>query len=188
MESNSFDEFQRRFNLARNGGGILFCGAGFSADCLNFKPDETLGTGAQLLHIFNTELRQEPPYRDLQNAADALQKKIADNGMMTLLKERFTVSDITSDMVDLLRYPWQAVYTTNYDNALEIAAQAAHKPFEALNNTDDPNTTPPNLPIIHLHGYVQKWDIHNIRESCVLGAESYSKLTNVKKMAPPLSG
>lgn len=181
MESNSVDEFQKRFNLARNGGGILFCGAGFSADCLNFNPDETLGTGAQLLNLFNTELRQDPPYRDLQNAADALQDKIADNGMMTLLRERFTVSDVTSDMADLLRYPWQAIYTTNYDNALEIAAQAAHKQAEPLNNTDDPRTATQNLPIIHLHGYVRKWDIHNIRESCVLGAESYSKLTHVKK-------
>ena len=180
-ESNSFDEFQRRFNLARSGGGILFCGAGFSADCLNFKPNETLGTGAQLLNLFNTQLRQEPPYRDLQNAADALNESIADNGMMTLLKEKFTVSDVTSDMVDLLFYPWQAIYTTNYDNALEIAAQTAHKRAEGLNNTDDPDTGTPNLPIIHLHGYVQKWDIRNFRESCVLGAESYLKLTLVKK-------
>lgn len=181
MASNSVDEFQRRLNLARNGGGILFCGAGFSADCLNFKPDETLGTGAQLLDLFNAELHQNPPYRDLQNAADELWNKIADNGMMTLLRERFTVSNVTSDMADLLRYPWQAVYTTNYDNALENAAQAAHKQAEPLNNTDDPSTAAQNLPIIHLHGYVQKWDIKNIRESCVLGAESYSKLTHVKK-------
>ena len=181
MENNSMDEFQRRFNLARNGGGILFCGAGFSADCLNFTPHETLGTGAQLLDLFNTELRQDPPYRDLQNAADALWEKIADNGMMTLLKQRFTVSNVTTDMADVLRYPWQTVYTTNYDNALELAAQNANKQAEPLNNTDDPGTAAQNLPIIHLHGYVQKWDIHNIRESCVLGAESYSKLTNVKK-------
>lgn len=181
MPTDAHEEYQRRFNLARNGGGILFCGAGFSADCLNFKPDEMLGTGAQLLDLFNTELGQKPPFRDLQNAADALWDKIADNGMMTLLKERFTVSDVTSDMADLLRYPWQAVYTTNYDNSLEIAAQAAHTQAEPLNNTDDPSTATQNLPIIHLHGYVQKWDIHNIRESCVLGAESYSNLTHVKK-------
>ncbi|UKV13303.1 SIR2 family protein [Thalassospiraceae bacterium SW-3-3] len=181
MENNSFDEFQRRFNLARNGGGILFCGAGFSADCLNFKPDETLGTGEQLLNLFNTELHQDPPFKVLQNAADELKNEIFDFGMMTLLKERFTVSDVTADMTDLLRYPWQAVYTTNYDNALEIAAQAAHKPAEPLNNTDDPSTTTQSLPIIHLHGYVGKWDIHNFGESCVLGAESYSKLTHVKK-------
>ncbi|GBQ30326.1 hypothetical protein HLH34_14885 [Gluconacetobacter azotocaptans] len=180
MERNSLDELARRLDLARKGGGILFCGAGFSADCLNFKPDETLGTGAQLLDLFNTALHQTPPYKDLQNAADALQEKIADNGMMTLLKEQFTVSDSTGDMTDLLRYPWQVVYTTNYDNALEIAAQAAHRQVDPLNNTDDPKTATTNLEIIHLHGYVRKWDIHNFRESCVLGAESYSKLTHVK--------
>ncbi|MSU91817.1 hypothetical protein GE300_19770 [Rhodobacteraceae bacterium 2CG4] len=180
MANNSFDEFHRRLNLARVGGAILFCGAGFSADCLNFKPDDTLGTGAQLLDLFNDELSQQPPYKDLRNAADALQEKIGDNGMMTLLKERFTVSNVTADMADLLRYPWQAVYTTNYDDALEIAAKAAIKPVEAINNSDDPDTAAQNLPIIHLHGYVQKWDIHNFRDSCVLGAESYSKLTSAK--------
>ena len=105
----------------------------------------------------------------------------ADNGMMKLLKERFTVSNVTSDLADLLRYPWQAVYTTNYDNALEHAAQVVNKPAELLNNTDDPSTAVHGLPIIHLHGCVQKWDIHNIRESCVLGAESYSRLTHVRK-------
>lgn len=181
MPTDAHEEFQRRLDLARNGGGILFCGAGFSADCLNFKPDETLGTGAQLLNLFNAELRQDPPYKDLQNAADALQDKIADNGMMALLNGRYTVSEVTSDMTELLRYPWEAVYTTNYDNSLEIAAQAANKPVEALNNTDDPGTKTPNLPIVHLHGYVHKWDIHNFGASCVLGAESYSKLTQVSK-------
>lgn len=181
MEKNSIDELERRLNLARNGGGILFCGAGFSADCLNFKPDETLGTGAQLLDILNTELRQVPPYKDLQNAADALQEKIADHGMMKLLKERYAVSNVTSDMADLLRYPWQAIYTTNYDDALEVSAQAAHVHVEPFNNTDESNAATLNIPVIHLHGYMQKWDIHNFRESCVLGAESYSKLTHVKK-------
>lgn len=159
MKTNATYEFQRRLNLARNGGGILFCGAGFSADCLNFQTDETIGTGAQLLNLFNGELRQDPPYKDLRNAADALWEKIADHGMETLLKNRFNVSNVTSDMADLLRYPWQGVYTTNYDNALEISAQAAHIQADDLNNTDDPNIATQNLPIIHLHGYVKKWDI-----------------------------
>ena len=99
---------------------------------------------------------------------------------MTLLKKRFTVSNVIDDMVELLRYTWKVVYTTNYEDALEIAAKAAHKPVEALNNTDDPDIAMPNLPIIHLHGYVQKWDIHNFHDSCVLGAESYLKLTHIK--------
>ena len=101
--------------------------------------------------------------------------------MMTLLKGRFTVSEVTTDMVELLSYPWQTVYTTNYDNALEIAAHDAHRRVEALNNTDDPATAKKGLPIIHLHGFVERWDIHNFRESCILGADSYMRLTHVKK-------
>jgi hypothetical protein len=180
MSIDPADEFERRLDLARNGGGVLFCGAGFSADCLNFEPDQTIGTGAQLLRLFNEQLRQEPPYTNLQNAADALHEQIADNGMMKLLKERFTVANVTADMTDLLRYPWQAIYTTNYDNAIEIAALSAKKSVEPLNNTDNPNSKTSSVPVIHLHGYVQKWDIHNFYESCVLGAESYSNLTQVK--------
>jgi len=170
-----------RLNRARAGGGILFCGAGFSADCLNFNPGETLGTGAQLLAICNEELKQKPPFGNLQNAADALWEKRADHGMLTLLKERFTVAEVTTDMTDLLRYPWQTVYTTNYDNALELSAQAARKPADCLNNTDDPSTETSALPIIHLHGFVGKWDIHNIRDSCVLGADSYLRPDRVKR-------
>ncbi|WP_291338563.1 SIR2 family protein [Albidovulum sp.] len=175
------DSLVERLNRARAGGAILFCGAGFSADCLNFKPRETLGTGAQLLAMCNEVLEQYPPFAKLQNAADALWDKLGDNGMEKLLKERFTVADVTTDMTDLLRYPWQAVYTTNYDNAIEQAAQAARRSAEGLSNTDDPSVQINALPIIHLHGYVGKWNIHNIRESCVLGAESYQRLSLVKQ-------
>ena len=191
MAENLIGDFSRRLDLARNGGGILFCGAGYSAECLNFKPDETSGTGTQLLNLFNTELGQYPPFRDLQNAADALWEQIADHGMQTLLKDRFTVSDVTSEQVDLLRYPWQSVYTTNHDDALEVAARAAHIPVEVFNNTDDPDkfgkfgfvsdSGLASLPIVHLHGYVHKWDIHNIRESFRPGAERDPEHANTGK-------
>jgi len=180
MSNDPADEFERRLDLARNGGGILFCGAGFSADCLNFEPDQTIGTGAQLLRLFNEQLRQDPPYTNLQNAADVLHDRIGDHGMMKLLKDRYNIANVTADMTDLLRYPWQSIYTTNYDNAIEIAARSANVKVEPLNNTDDPNAKAYGTTVIHLHGYIQKWNIHNFNESCVLGAESYSKLTNVK--------
>lgn len=174
-------EMLERLNRARNGGAILFCGAGFSADCLNFNPDEALGTGAQLLALFNQELGQQPPYKDLKNAAEALWERRADHGMLNLLKNHFTVAEITADLANILRYPWEAVYTTNYDNAIELAAQEAKKPIEAINNTDDLPNESNMLSVIHLHGYVNKWDIHNIRESCVLTADSYMKLTQVHR-------
>ena len=65
--------FETRLNQARNGNGVLFCGAGFTADCLNFNPDVRIGTGSHLLSVFNEELQRRGKthgYRDIRNAAD----------------------------------------------------------------------------------------------------------------------
>ena len=45
---------------ASTGGGVLFCGAGFSADCLNLSDNEELGTGTALLKLLNRELESNP--------------------------------------------------------------------------------------------------------------------------------
>lgn len=131
--------------------------------------------------MFNDELGQTPPFRQLQNAAEKMWDRHGNHGMLEIIQERYTVDEITTDMTNLLSFPWQAIYTTNYDNALELAAQSAHKPFDDLNNTDDPSGRSRRLPIIHLHGYVKKWDIHNFRDSCVLDSDSYLRLTHVRR-------
>lgn len=38
---------------------ILFCGAGFTADCLNFVGNEVVGAGARLTDLMNAELRTQ---------------------------------------------------------------------------------------------------------------------------------
>lgn len=161
---------------------MLFCGAGFSADCLNFKPDDTLGTGSQLLQLFNaklTELNGQSGFKKLQNASDALKKELGENGLMNLLKERFDVTSVSDEMVDILRFPWQAVYTTNYDNGIEVAALRAKKKYDSLNNLVDV-TQIPNRPFIcHLHGAAAEWTIHNFDQSCILGADSYLRLRSL---------
>ncbi len=176
--THSTDNFSKRLNNARRGGGILFCGAGFSADCLSFKPDTTLGTGAQLLAIINENLvKLERPgnFGKLQNAADALQREIGENGMLALLKERYAVAEVTEDMCEIVKFPWDSIYTTNYDNSMELAASRLPKQINSLNNTDDPSQISTPTPVIHLHGFIDKWDIKNFGSSCVLGAESYLK-------------
>ena len=48
--------FDQRLDRARAGRGMLFCGAGFSADCLNFTDAATLGVSGELLRFFNNQL------------------------------------------------------------------------------------------------------------------------------------
>ena len=89
--------FETRLNQARNGNGILFCGAGFTADCLNFNPDVTIGIGSHLLCVFNEELQRQGKtgsYRDIRNAADAFKMSFGETALMNLLIERFNIQNI----------------------------------------------------------------------------------------------
>lgn len=169
-------------NAGRNGGAILFCGAGFSADCLSFDPEVTLGTGGQLLDLMNEKLREKGKpgnFKTLANAADALELEIGEHGMLLLLQNNYRVIDPSQDMVDIVNYPWDAIYTTNYDDAIEQVSSKLPKKINDWNNTDDPKQESTGTPVIHLHGYARKWDIKNFKSSCILGADSYLKLPNV---------
>lgn len=171
--------FETRLNQARNGRGILFCGAGFSADCLNFSGPEEIGTGAHLLNILNSELKKTGKmsgFRDLKNAADHYKQEMGEHGLMNLLCSRFDIKNVSADMVDILRFPWERIYTTNYDNGIEMALQNAGIKVAALNNLESPHDILSGTTVIHLHGYIKKWDIKSFNQSCILGAESYHLL------------
>jgi hypothetical protein len=176
-------ELERRLNQARNGKGILFCGAGFSADCLNFDDPGEIGTGAQLLSILNAELKalgSTCGFKDLKNAADQYEREKGEHGLMNLLCSRFKLQKVSADMVDILRFPWERIYTTNYDNGIELSLHSAGKRAIPLNNIDSQNDIRENV-VIHLHGYIDKWEIKTFRQSCVLGADSYFRLDGAKQ-------
>lgn len=175
---------QELLEQARAGDAVLFCGAGFSADCLGFDTPDTLGVGAHLLKIINEKLEElgEPAtFRQLPTAARKYSQVAGEHGLMNLLQDRFRVSNVPERMVDILRFPWQRIYTTNYDNAVEMALGRIPKGHTPINNTDDPSSTASGLNVVHLHGYIGEWDIHNFHDSCILDTTSYLALNSVSK-------
>jgi hypothetical protein len=158
------------------GGAVLFCGAGFSADCLNLTANHEFGTSTALLDFLNKELEREIPslYKDLGNAADKFIAIRGQRALLGLLRDRFNVSHVTDEMIDIARLPWDRIYTTNYDNTIELACRLSERTFKSLNNLDSSKVVPGGgIEIVHLHGCAEKWDIHNFDRSCILGADSY---------------
>lgn len=166
-------DFMSRLARARSGGAILFCGAGFSADCLNFDFDEKFGVGNELMAQLNAKL--DEPRSRLDRAASAYRQKHGEHGLMNLLKSRFDVSSVPATMIDILSYPWRRIYTTNYDNAIELALERANRRKYSLSNINAPSDLPPDgLAVIHLHGFIKHWTtLEAFEKSCVLTAESY---------------
>jgi SIR2-like domain len=176
--------FMEQLRNAKNGNAILFCGAGFTADCLNYNCDEEIGTGGQLLNLFNSKLLscgKPSGYRDLKNAADKLEEAIGEHGMLALLTEIYRLRNVSADMVSTLRFPWQRIYTTNYDNGVELGLFRAGKDFKALTNSDVPQSASNIVDVVHLHGFVDYWTIKNFKKSCILGSASYHSLDGVSE-------
>lgn len=167
----SFNNFLEQ---GASGGNLLFCGAGFSADCLNFSSQE-IGAASPLHKALNEALEYE--YNDMQLAADEYTEKEGEHGLLSLLSEKYSISKRTKDIDDILKYPWSRIYTTNYDQVISQSLTHLGKSHYVANNTerrfDVEKQTEKETWVVHLHGALQKWDINNFIGSCVLGRESY---------------
>ncbi len=175
-----------------NGGNILFCGAGFSADCLDFSKN-SLGTLTPLLEELNDELGLlglEDAYETPQHAADAYLEKFNYTSLLTLLRDKYKVLQRPTVIDDILKYPWDRIYTTNYDNVISQSLTAHGIKNCVVNNTDTPLDTEKMYDkkttwVVHLHGAIERWNnIRDFEGSCVLGHRSYMEIGVGSKWLP----
>jgi len=161
------------------GGNLLFCGAGFSANCLNFNSDE-LGTAWPLMKALNERLNYE--FVDMQVAADEFVENFGEHSLLSLLEEKYSVCKRTNYTDTILKYPWSRIYTTNYDDLISQTLINHGVRHYVANNSETPQEIRRLVNherwVVHLHGALKKWDINNFAKSCVLGRESYLKASS----------
>lgn len=159
-----------------SGESILFLGAGFSVKNKNAK-GEPLPSGKEL----SVELQQAANILNpdenigLDVASEYFAEKVGKTKLVNFLRERFTVSDCFDWQKDLLALPWKRIYTTNYDNVLELASTQSknHRRTVAvdskLDNIDNLENT-----IIHINGFIDNITEENLKNSTKLTSESYA--------------
>lgn len=163
------ENLKKRLQLGAKGKAILFAGAGCSFDCVNYE-NEVLPTVNPLLSVFNQKLGKEISRIDI--AASMLLDRSKEE-YLNLLNDTFFVRSVPEDLVDLMQFEWDRVYTTNYDNALEVACARAGKKARPLVPTDDSKNQPKeNLQIVHLHGYIERFTTDNVQRDCILDYNS----------------
>lgn len=166
MEKTDFHDALQR---GAKGKAILFCGAGASLDALNFGLKE-LPSVNPLLEKFNHFLNTK--YTRLPIAAS----RVADSSLheyYKIITDSFTVRSVSDDMKKIMAFPWSRVYTTNYDNSLELSCGGIEKKCQTITAKDSPrDLIKGRLPIIHLHGFVNHFRIDTIRGECILDYSS----------------
>lgn len=151
---------------------VLFLGSGFSVGATNIEGGSP-PNGKGLRHHFIRHLKLPPDTDyDLQVISD----EFAESNPQKLRDELykiFRITALTAEQIAVLNEPWRRIYSTNYDDAVEL---------NRLNNRVPPNSfdvsqpVPSKLPhgsIIHLHGSIRLVTPENVKDSLVLGEGSY---------------
>lgn len=138
-----------------SGNAVLITGAGFSLDCKNIlgeTPPLAAGLSKKLCEYFNLDLTE-----DLKYTADVCIKYGEKEDVLEVLKNNFTLVSPSQANVQICSIPWRRIYTTNYDNSIELAYSKNSKRIESLSLLDKPkdHINGDRQICVHLNGSIQ---------------------------------
>ncbi|MBY5368622.1 hypothetical protein HFO91_18440 [Rhizobium leguminosarum] len=135
----------------RNRQCVLFVGAGFSATA---KSNDLEGkeidvpSGRRLVEYFKKELGEDSD--DLSSLADLYEDEHGEHGLYGLLKAFYVVHSVMPAQQKVSNFNWKEVYTTNYDNVIEVCLAKSGKKHAVYTPLKQPAEVDyRTLPIIH---------------------------------------
>ncbi|MFH0783231.1 MAG: SIR2 family protein [Pseudomonadota bacterium] len=168
------------------GKAILFVGAGFSKSATSLHNSGELPLAKELAnHIGNIGKFNDGG--DLKFAADYFLNVCCKNDnqlkneLIDHLKNVFTIKKPHPDHEIIMKAPWKRVYTTNYDDLIEVSGKSAGKRYESI-TIDDPTEKYSNdLLCIHLNGSTTSLNEETLNTSFKLSHSSYLSAEGFKE-------
>jgi SIR2-like domain len=157
---------------ALDGTAILFTGAGFSCDADNLN-GEPIKKGA----AFASHLAQAAGLPLDTSLEDASQEYTDQFGIDALLRElttEFTAKRVSEGQREIAKIPWKRIYTTNYDNVIEVAHAETGGAITPVTLSTDIRQIPKDRKLsVHLNGYINSASRANVLSEIKLTDTSY---------------
>ncbi|HWL19198.1 MAG TPA: SIR2 family protein [Bradyrhizobium sp.] len=151
---------------------VVFLGSGFSLGATNIAGgNPPNGSGLRRHFIANLGLPDNTSY-DLQVLTEEFAERDAELLHQELYRI-FRITELSDAQVAILNEPWRRIYTTNYDDSVELHRIRLKRP---VNTFDVSGAVPSKLPdggVVHLHGSIREVTPENVLSSIVLGEASY---------------
>ncbi len=161
------------------GKAILFVGAGFSRSGQNIYNNRELPLAKELAKIIG-KIGDFDDEGDLKFATDFFLNERCKNNSSLLntliqnLKDIFTIKEAKEEHKSIMKAPWKRVYTTNYDDLVELAARSIGKRYETIDIDESSEKYTPNAKIcVHLNGTINDLDSTTINSKFKLSSSSY---------------
>lgn len=150
--------FEKAIEKIFEGNCILFTGSGFSFGAKNIlSTDADIKSAPDLAKLLYNDSGYSSSNTDLKKAATAYLKRKTVHDLIHILKQEFTISEISPDHKYIGSLKWSRIYTTNYDDIIEIAYKENKKGeyLTPVTLSSYPNDYPDKSKIsVHLNGYV----------------------------------
>ncbi|MBN8648205.1 MAG: SIR2 family protein [Caulobacterales bacterium] len=155
-----------------SGDTLLFAGSGLTAECTNIDggklPDaKTLSKDICKLGMFDED-------EDLRFASDFFLERNSPSELVDFLTKKFTVVKTSEALDRIMNISWLRIYTTNYDNGIELSARNNGKIIEPI--TMDATTKellPKKDVCLHINGFIEKLSKDTLQNSFKLSHSSY---------------
>lgn len=146
-------ELEQAIRHALDGDALLFLGSGFSIGATPVKGNAFL-TGRLLARSLYKDAGVETDDDQLNYAADAFLRSHSPERLIEILKETCVASEISGAHETFATVPWKAIFTTNYDNILELAYKKKGIDLHPITpESDSSEFTSKNPSCVHINGY-----------------------------------
>lgn len=156
---------------ALDGTAMLFVGSGLGF-LAKASSGERLPNGRDLANLLHAEMGIDVGRHNLQRISQYAFNKLGPDRLLSMLRERLKVSQVDERLKELYRAPWQRIYTTNYDDAIEVSRRG-ESIVSSFTLRDSPMSAPRGA-VVHLNGFIDSITPDSFAKDAVLTDISYS--------------
>lgn len=165
-------EIDEAIKYAITGNALLFCGSGFSVGATSVANRE-VPIGSGLCKIFKEALNVNDDDNDLEYYSSKYKKEFGVDKFVKVLENNFYIQSYQRYHEVIANIDWKRIYTTNYDNILELAGKKYIRKAITLANEPRKNRNHKEL-IVHLNGSIKNLTPKTINTEFKLTMNSYS--------------
>lgn len=149
-------ELKEMIEKILTGNCILFTGSGFSFGAKNVL-EQSPKIGGGLTEFLYKECDITENDFNLKSASEIYSDTKGEFQLIEVLRKEYTIKEISSDHEFIASIPWKRIYTTNYDNVMELAFINNKKLLtpitlnERIDHYKDKRTV-----CVHLNGYIER--------------------------------
>lgn len=164
----------RAMDYIIHGKALLFLGSGFSKGAVNINNEGFKDANELTRKLFSVMNIPYDPAKDLNIVSEYFQNKKGKSQLIDLLKKEYTVKEVSNTQKEIMKYDWERVYTTNYDDIAEKASKEngiLREPITLSTNLKEVKDK--DEVVVHLNGFIKNITEDTLRKELKLTKRSY---------------